>query len=64
MYSAAIYLGGFMRWLFKGCKTRLSDEMHGILDPTWGGTYDFENFIIGIATVVIVLGLLLIFFLN
>ena len=58
MYSAAIYLGGLLRWLVKGCKTNLKDELEGNLDPSWGGTYDFENFIIGVVFVAIVLGIL------
>lgn len=58
MYSAAIYLGGFLRWLAKGCKTNLKDELEGNLDPSWGGTYDFENFIIGVVFVAIVLGII------
>jgi len=49
-------IGGFIRWLFKGCRTSLRDETEGNLDATWGGTYDTENYIIGIATVVIILG--------
>jgi hypothetical protein len=49
-------IGGFIRWLLKGCKTSLRDETEGNLDATWGGTYDTENYIIGIATVVIILG--------
>jgi len=32
----------------KGCKTSLQDEVEGNLDATWGGTYDTENYIIGV----------------
>ncbi len=49
-------IGGFIRWLFKGCRTSLQDEIEGNLDATWGGTYDTENYIIGIITTVIILG--------
>lgn len=52
-------IGGFIRWLLKGCKTSLRDETEGNLDATWGGTYDTENYIIGIITVVIILGLII-----
>jgi hypothetical protein len=52
-------IGGFMRWLLKGCKTSLRDETEGNLDATWGGTYDTENYIIGIITVVIIFGLII-----
>jgi hypothetical protein len=34
----------------------LQDEVEGNLDATWGGTYDTENYIIGIITTVIILG--------
>jgi len=27
------HFGGFVRWLLKGCKTKLSDEIHGRLTP-------------------------------
>ena len=57
-------IGGFIRWLLKGCKTKIIDEVEGNFDPKWGGNYDFENFIIGVVTVVILLGILLIFFLK
>ncbi len=49
-------IGGFIHWLIHGCKTSLQDEVEGNLDATWGGTYDTENYIIGIITVVIILG--------
>ena len=59
MYSAAIYLGGLVRWLLKGCKTDFKDELTGRLNPTWGGSYDFENFIIGLISVMIALSLII-----
>ncbi len=55
MPETAMLLGGFIRWLLKGCKTNLRDEMKGNLDATWGSTYDFENYIVGIASAVIIL---------
>ena len=58
MPETARWIGGFVRWLLKGCKTSLRDEIEGNLDATWGGTYDFENFIIGIVFVAIVLGII------
>ena len=57
MYSGAMYLGGLIRWLLKGCKTKLQDELEGNLDATWGGSYDFENYIIGLITSLIIIGL-------
>lgn len=56
MPETARLIGGFVRWLLKGCKTSLQDEVEGNLDATWGGTYDTENYIIGVAAVVIILG--------
>jgi len=63
MPETARLLGGFVRWLLKGCKTKLGDEINGRLDATWGGTYDTENFIIGLITSAIILGIaILVFF--
>jgi hypothetical protein len=50
-------IGGFVHWLLHRCKTSLRDEIRGNLDATWGGTYDTENYIIGVVTVVIILGI-------
>ncbi len=58
MYSAAIYIGAMIRWLVKGCKTNLKDELAGRLDPRWGGSYDLENFIIGVISVGTVIGVI------
>ncbi|MDO5666161.1 MAG: hypothetical protein Q4G63_13035 [Bacteroidia bacterium] len=57
--SLAKHLGGFIRWLLKGCKTNLKDEIEGNLDATWGNTYDTENYIIGIITIAVILGVIL-----
>ncbi len=51
-------IGGFIRWLLKGCKTSLGDEVEGNLDATWGGSYDFENYIIGLITSILIIGLI------
>ena len=45
--------------MMHGCKTSLQDEVEGNLDATWGGTYDTENYIIGVVTVVVILGLVI-----
>ncbi len=56
-------IGGFIRWLFKGCRTNLGDEVHGRLEPTtFLKDYDLENFFLGIITVIIILGLTIIIF--
>ena len=36
MPETARWIGGFIRWLLKGCKTSLKDEVEGNLDATWG----------------------------
>ena len=48
-------LGGLIRWLIKGCKTSLRDEIEGNFEGSWGGTYSTENYIIGLGTVIIIL---------
>jgi hypothetical protein len=55
MPETAKWIGGFIRWLLKGCKTLLKDEIEGSLDASWGGTYEIENYIIGVVTVVIII---------
>jgi hypothetical protein len=55
MPETARWIGGFVRWLLKGCKTNLKDEIFGRFEPSWGRTYDFENFIIGIITILFIL---------
>ena len=59
MPETAKWIGGFVRWLLKGCKTSLQDEVEGNLDATWGGSYNTENYIIGVVTVIIILGVVL-----
>ncbi len=50
-------IGGFIRWLFKKCKTNLSDEIHGRFDGKWLKSYDTENYIIGLFSTIIFLGI-------
>ncbi len=59
MPETAELIGGFIRWLLKGCKTSLHDELEGNLDATWGGSYDFENYIVGLITSAIIIGLII-----
>jgi hypothetical protein len=58
MPEIAKLIGGFIRWLLKGCKTSLRDEVEGNLDASWGGSYDFENYIIGLITSILIIGLI------
>ena len=37
MPETAMWLGGLIRWLLKGCNTNLKDEVQGNLEATWGG---------------------------
>jgi len=55
MYVLAKDLGAFVRWLFKGCKTKLRDEIEGNFEATWGVTYDMDNYIIGNVTVLLMI---------
>ncbi len=63
MYSFAILLGAVLRWLFKGFRTSLSDELLCRLEPTWGKTYKFENYVVGVIAIVSLLGFIVIVFL-
>ncbi len=51
--ASAKFLGGFVRWILKGCRTNLGDEIHGRLEPKWLKSYDTENYIIGLITGII-----------
>ena len=62
MYVLAKELGAFVRWLFKGCKTKLRDEIEGNFEATWGVTYDMENYIIGNVTVLVMILIAVIIF--
>lgn len=59
----AEFIGAIIRWLLKGCKTSLRDEIGGNLERSWGPSYDIENLIIGIVSVAILLMLILWIFL-
>jgi hypothetical protein len=48
-------LGGFVRWIFKGCKSNLRKEIDGEYEATWGKSYDFENYIIGIVAAIVII---------
>lgn len=45
------WLGGFIRWLLKGCKTDYLDEINGNLEPRFLKSYEIENYIIGFVSV-------------
>jgi hypothetical protein len=53
--SWASFIGAFIRWVLKGFKTRFRDEIEGNFPAKWGGSYLFENYIIGIVTVILIL---------
>jgi hypothetical protein len=52
--SLAKTLGAFIRWLLKGCKTSLKDEVNGNLEPRWLKSRDTENYIIGLVSGVVI----------
>lgn len=57
--TLAKLIGGFIHWLIHRCKTKLQDEIEGNLNATWGGTYDTENYIIGLGSTTIILGFII-----
>jgi hypothetical protein len=56
--------GAFFRWVFKGFKTSLRDEVSGNFKKSWGPSYDIENLIIGYAASIIILAIVYWFFLR
>jgi hypothetical protein len=56
MPETAVYIGAFIRWLLKLCKTKLRDEIKGIFNPVLLDSYTMENFFIGLISVTIVIG--------
>jgi hypothetical protein len=59
MPETAVYIGAFVRWLFKLCKTNLRDELEGNFNPVLLDSYTTENFWIGIIFTVIIIGTLI-----
>lgn len=59
MPESARFVGGFVRWLLKGCKTKLKDEVEGNLEPKILESYGTENYIIGLMTSVILIIIML-----
>jgi hypothetical protein len=61
--NAVVILGGVVRWLLKGRKTKLRDEIHGVMDSTWGFSYRFENWVVGMIVILLFLstGILLVY---
>jgi hypothetical protein len=62
MIETAKYIGGFLRWIFKGFRTSFKDEIEGNYGAKWAGSYELENYIIGVIFAVIVIGTVIIFF--
>ena len=62
MIETAERIGGFIRWLLKGCRTCLKDEVEGNLSPVVLDSYSSENCIIGLITAAIIIGIALLFF--
>ena len=53
-------IGAFIRWLLKGCKTKLVDEIHGRFEgTTFLKDYDFENYFLGLFSVFVFICLLI-----
>jgi len=59
----AEFIGAIVRWIIKGFKTSLRDELDGNLENTWGASYDTENMIIGYISIIVLLGIVFLIFL-
>ena len=59
MPETAKLIGAFIRWIFKGFKTNLKDEIDGGLEPKWLFSYDIENLLIGYLTAIIIIGIII-----
>ena len=62
MPETAKYIGAFIRWILKGCKSRLKDEINGSFEPKWLSDYDTENLIIGYVSTIVILGFIIFLF--
>lgn len=56
------HLGAFIRWLLKGCKTKLIDEVDGNFEPKILRSYDAENYILGLISSAVFLGIIALIF--
>ena len=56
--GTAMFIGAIVRWLFKGCKTKLRDEIDGNFVPKILWSYDFENYIIGLLICIVLIALM------
>jgi len=55
------FIGGVVRWVLKGCKTKFGDEIHSRINSnSFIGNYEIENIIIGFLSIVIFLALIVI----
>jgi hypothetical protein len=59
-YSFLKLLGAFIRWITKGCKGKLINEIDGIYPATWGRSYDMENLAIGMLVGFILIAIVII----
>ena len=55
MSNVPEFIGGFVRWILKGAKSNLKEEMEGSIDSSRKLDYGFENYLIGIATLLFLL---------
>jgi hypothetical protein len=60
MTETAVFFGGFIRWLLKGCKTKLGDEVHNRFEgTTFLKDYGLENYILGVFSSFVLICLLI-----
>lgn len=53
-----MFIGAIVRWLFKGCKTKLRDEIDGNFESKVLGSYRLENYFIGLLICIVLIALL------
>jgi len=62
MIQIAQLIGAVLRWLYKGCRSSLKEEIHGNYDAKWAGSYELENYIIGVIFAIVLIGAVIVIF--
>ena len=60
MIQIAELVGATIRWFFKRCRTSLRDEINGNFESSWGKSYEFENYLIGVLFAIVVIGIVIV----
>jgi hypothetical protein len=62
MIQIAQLIGAVLRWLFKGFRSSLKEEIRGNYDAKWAGSYELENYIIGVIFAIVLIGTIIVIF--